>query len=384
MFGTGRSEIDNHESYGAGFVTQQDRFAIGFRAKDVVNNVREFLDPRARDADLWVRFQFCSTNQWNFARAKKELKSLDVARLTRRCLYRPFDYRYTIFNRNICTILRTRITSQFEESNLGLLTTRRVTRLPYNNVFVTNHPAEYKVASHDRNTIVFPLWIRGAERGDSRRLFAKDRRLNLNPRFVNAMVERLELTRDQQGEWVLGGGATQIFHYAYAVLYSPEYRSRFAEFLTIDFPRLPLPGGREMFDALAGFGSALVSLHTMDSPNLERLVTSYSGPKDPEIRRVAWSNDTVWLDAAATGKGRAPQGTIGFSGVPEGVWTFLIGGYQVCEKWLKDRKGRRLSEGDIAHYQKIVVALKETIRLMQEIDEVIEAHGGWPRAFSTA
>jgi hypothetical protein len=72
-----------------------------------------------------------------------------------------------------------------------------------------------------------------------------------------------------------------------------------------------------------------------------------------------------------------------FEGVPENVWNFHIGGYQVCEKWLKDRRGRVLSEEDVAHYQKIVVALKETIRLMTEIDEVIESHGGWPSAFTT-
>jgi hypothetical protein len=72
-----------------------------------------------------------------------------------------------------------------------------------------------------------------------------------------------------------------------------------------------------------------------------------------------------------------------FAGVPENVWNFHIGGYQVCEKWLKDRRGRVLSEEDIAHYQKIVVAPQETIRLMAEIDKVIEAHGGWPGAFVT-
>jgi hypothetical protein len=64
--------------------------------------------------------------------------------------------------------------------------------------------------------------------------------------------------------------------------------------------------------------------------------------------------------------------------VPEAVWNFYIGGYQVCGKWLKDRRGRALSEQDIAHYQRVVVALRETIRLMTEVDEVIEAHGGWP------
>lgn len=77
--------------------------------------------------------------------------------------------------------------------------------------------------------------------------------------------------------------------------------------------------------------------------------------------------DVVWVNPSQ-----------GFEGVPEDVWNFHIGGYQVCEKWLKDRRGRRLSAEDIEHYQKVVVALGETIRIMGEIDEVIDAHGGWP------
>ena len=122
----------------------------------------------------------------------------------------------------------------------------------------------------------------------------------------------------------------------------------------------------------------------MESPKLDDS-SPPTGPKNPEVGRVGWSDDTVWLDAAATKKGQpAKPGTIGFRGVPEDVWNFHIGGYQVCEKWLKDRKGRKLSDDDITHYQKIVVALAETIRLMAEIDQVIDTHGGWPDAFKTA
>ena len=72
------------------------------------------------------------------------------------------------------------------------------------------------------------------------------------------------------------------------------------------------------------------------------------------------------------------NGTQYFEGIPKEVCNFHIGGYQVCQKWLKDRKGRRLTEEEIEHYQRIVVALNETIRIMEEIDEVIEEHGGWP------
>ena len=115
---------------------------------------------------------------------------------------------------------------------------------------------------------------------------------------------------------------------------------------------------------------------------LDEFITTYTGPGNPEVGRVGWSDGTVWLDAGKTsareGHRATEPGTIGFQGVPEEVWDFHIGGYQVCHKWLKDRKGRTLSDEDIAHYQKIVVALNETIRIMAEIDEVIEVHGGWP------
>jgi predicted helicase len=176
-----------------------------------------------------------------------------------------------------------------------------------------------------------------------------------------------------------------IFNYIYAVLYSPNYRSRYAEFLRSGFPRVPLTGGVELFRGLVRLGGDLVALHLMESPKLEPPLTNYIGPKNPEVGRVGWSDDTVWLDATATKKGQpATPGTVGCRGVPEAVWNFHIGGYQVCEKWLKDRRGRTLSDEDIAHYGRIVVALRETIRLMGEIDAVIEEHGGWPGAFHAA
>ena len=132
-------------------------------------------------------------------------------------------------------------------------------------------------------------------------------------------------------------------------------------------------------------GHELFTLHLLESPEPAKPITAYAGPKNPEVGRVGWSNDTVWLDAKKTnaheGHHATKPGTIGFKGVPEDVWDFHIGGYQVCHKWLKDRKGRTLSDADIIHYQKIVVALNKTIRIMAEIDEVIEEHGGWPDAF---
>jgi hypothetical protein len=95
----------------------------------------------------------------------------------------------------------------------------------------------------------------------------------------------------------------------------------------------------------------------------------------PVTRGLDRSDQKVWIDRYKT---------TGFNGVSRAVWDFHVGGYPVCEKWLKDRRGRTLSMGDITQYQKIVVAITETIRLMKEIDRVIENHGGWPGAFQAA
>lgn len=168
------------------------------------------------------------------------------------------------------------------------------------------------------------------------------------------------------------------------MFHSPGYRIRYAEFLKIDFPRLPLTGSLELFRSLAALGGKLVALHLLESPKVDDFMTTSHG-SSREVAKVGWTPDnggTVWIDAGGSKKDTR-AGTAGFRGVPEAVRNFHIGGYQVCEKWLKDRKGRTLSDEDLTHYQRVVVALHETLCLMAEIDAVIDQHGGWPGAFQS-
>jgi hypothetical protein len=137
----------------------------------------------------------------------------------------------------------------------------------------------------------------------------------------------------------------------------------------VDFPRLPLTGDKFLFAALVGKGAELAVLHFLESPVAERLITSFpvSGSNMVEKVRYDEAARRVYVNAHQY-----------FEGVPPEAWAFQVGGYQVLHKWLKDRQSRTLTFGDLQHYQKVVVALAETIRLMGEIDGVIEAHGGWP------
>ncbi len=170
----------------------------------------------------------------------------------------------------------------------------------------------------------------------------------------------------------------------YALLSSQAYLARNADALRLDYPRIPFPVSGSLLTKLATLGNELATVHLVETPGVDTPITTYFGPSKPEVGKVGWSNETVYLDVGGSRRKQpASPGTMGFCGVPEAVWNFHIGGYQVCEKWLKDRGGRTLSKDDITHYQKIVVAIAETIRLVKEIDEVIDMHGGWPGAFQT-
>ena len=224
------------------------------------------------------------------------------------------------------------------------------------------------------------------------------RRSNLNSDFITKLSHHLDLhfIPDGRGDLSQTFGPEDVFHYAYAVFHSPTYRTRYSEFLKIDFPRLPLTSDLDLFHWLCTLGADLVALHLLEddypaaswnrtggTPPLQHPITTFvegvNGTTMGAFRKsTCYDDGKVYLDTS-----QLPRSSY-FDGVPEDVWNFHIGGYQVCRKWLYDRRsksgqpGRTLTAEDVAHYQRIVVALKETIRLMEEIDEVIDAYGGWP------
>ena len=197
-----------------------------------------------------------------------------------------------------------------------------------------------------------------------------NRRPNLNPEFIKDISGKLGLTfvEDGKGDLNTTFGPEDIFNYAYAVFHSPTYRTRYAEFLKIDFPRLPLTSDKGLFKSLTAKGSELVALQLMESPALNTLITGYPITGTNTVEKVTYdeNNQRVYINKEQY-----------FEGVTPDVWNFHIGGYQVAQKWLKDRQKahRTLAYDDLAHYQKIVVALKETIRIMAEIDQAIPK---WP------
>ena len=260
--------------------------------------------------------------------------------------------------------------------NIGLIASKQ-TRDHWN-VYASRHIIGHKaVAAYDINSM-FPLYIYP---DDTPRDSLFDGACNsdhcvtnLAAAFITDFTARLGMTfiPSGKGDRIQSFGPEDVFDYMYAVFHSPAYRERYAEFLKIDFPRLPLTSNIELFRSLCEIGGRLVALHLMETPI--HLMTSYS---------VAGNNTVEAVRFSAPGEG-SEMGRVWinktqyFKGVPPEVWAFQVGGYQVCQKWLKDRKGRLLTYDDISHYQRIVVVLAETIRLMAAVNEAIAARGGWP------
>jgi len=359
-----------------GVQTGHDGFSVAFDSKTVVRRVEDFFNSAISDSEVSQRYELGDNSGWSFTQKRRQLRGTTLqAKLLVPYFYRPFDIRYIYYDANLLKRPSPAIMPHLVDGkNMALFAMRKIVpTFAYSFFGVVNSVVDHGhfYMGNQGSSSCFPLYLKPTQQ----RLGATtNREHNFQLRFCEKLSKALGTSTTVEGLPV-GLTPEDIFHYTYAVFHSPGYRSRYAEFLKIDFPRLPFTGNMQLFRALARLGGDLVSLHLLESPKLDHHITEYLGGRAPEVEKVSWSKNTVWLDKAQT---------VGFKGVREDVWNFHIGGYQVCEKWLKDRKGRTLSKDDIAHYQKIVVALSETIRLMKEIDQVIEQHGGWPGAFQTA
>lgn len=361
-------------SYSSGLMTVRDSLAIAFDREELRDRFEMFRSLSVSDEQF---NKFCPVKdyrKWTISGARRNVRSdkkwekrLEVLN------YRPFDKRWIFYSSDIITYPNFRVMDNFKKRNLGLISSRLHKGEEHAHEFVTREMVEiiFLSSKSSNNAFLFPLYTYESA---SELALVEEGAVNLSRPFLKQLGTNLGLQLHYNSFLPAGLTPEDIFHYAYAVFHSPGYRSRYAELLKIDFPKLPLTQSLDLFKELGRLGEELAALHLLESALLEKPRTTFIGSKVQEIQKISFENDTVFIDKAQTS---------GFKGVPVNVWSFHIGGYQVCEKWLKDRKGRTLSDEDIAHYHKIVISLQETIRLMAEIDQVIEQYGGWPGAFAT-
>lgn len=418
----------------AGIVTANDELCIQFSLEEMTKTGHDFiginLTPLLREreerggAEKWkleveanpVKISLRKKKEsrdWRAEYAQNDIKSLEN---WEDCIvpieYRPFDRRFTVYTGNsrgfLCMPRPEVMMHLLKFGNLALVSARSNQSASMDHFYCSELIVETKCGERTAQSTTFPLWLVPSAGEPHRRPnidrawalgfgkvlemtyedgIPRGEQKSFGPDFRRQEAKQLGLLDTQwdgRGDLQTAFGPRDLFDYIYAVLHSPGYRSRYAEFLKSDFPRIPTPGTRNAFSALAALGRQLVGLHLLspeDAPILKTPEIRFAGSGEARVEKgyPQYKNGKVMINASRW-----------FEDVPEATWEFHVGGYQVCEKWLKDRAGkggknpshgRVLTEVDILHYRRIVTSLTETRRLMEKIDAVIDRHGGWPSAF---
>ena len=217
-------------------------------------------------------------------------------------------------------------------------------------IFCVNNIIEHRTWSKSGmqgTDYVFPLYLY-PEDGS----FDTERRPNLDATIwaqINAAIGKPTSPED-------------IFDYIYGVLHSPSYRTKYKEFLKVDFPRIPYPASAEEFEHFRSHGNRLRELHLMHAVPESPVTFPYAG--NMEVTGLTWTDNE---DDGHSGNVYINESQC-FEGVPTAAFEMYIGGYQPAQKWLKDRKGRTLTFDDIEHYRRIIAILIETDKIMKQID----------------
>ncbi|MBI3872997.1 MAG: N-6 DNA methylase [candidate division Zixibacteria bacterium] len=396
-----------------GFQTHRDHFAVDFDRDEMRRRIQEMRSTRLDDEECRAKYEVKDNRDWSLAGARTRLRADRrwEERLIR-CLYRPFDWRWCYFSEVAMDYPRRELLDHvWGRENYCLLASRQQATVGYRHCWVAKEPPnDCVVSTTSREANQAFLLYTYPPSGEHPRANQEEadlhvwpsgkdgRRPNFMPAFVREMegLLRLRFIADGRGDLKETVGPEDILHYMYAVFHSPTYRTRYAEYLKIDYPRLPLTSDMTLFRSLCHFGSDLIGLHLLDSPRLmepgikypvagsnvvEKGHPKYLAPGAPEPSSgIPLAAGRVYVNR---GDVRSRVAAQYFDGVPAEVWDFHIGGYRVCEKWLKDRQGRTLTFDELDHYRGMVAALRETIRIMAEIDVVIDDHGGWPAAFAS-
>lgn len=355
----------------SGISTHRDDLVTDIDASKLAQRIKQFFDATLQDKQVAELLDLKESPNWSMRTArigkfsKSQIKSIS---------YRPYDTRHIYYDSALIDRDRKAVMQHMLHNNMALVGLRQSRSGEQETFFVsTTLVSKDYVSLLDRCT-VFPLWLSDGENRSS----------NLVPStalvFQSALGAGAVDLSDQSSP-------EKIFHYLYAILHSPAYRQRYAAFLRTDFPRIPMPGSLAVFNALAALGEQLVQWHLLEHSDAIKIEAACARKQgnvaffgtDFELKKVAEKGKELAEPLGGVGKVYI-NATSGFENVHQSVWQHTIGGYQVLHKWLDDRRkaGRSLSQDDITHWLRVYAALEATQKLMLQVDEAIEANGGWP------
>lgn len=355
-------------------VTSRDDFVISSKLDELKRNIDLFLNPGMDNEIIKSSLNLKDGKKWKIGKAREKLlKTGAKENLFVDYLYRPFDKRFIYYEDALLERSRKEMMRNMLRPNIALLLMRQVYwSKPYSHFLVTNSITDSRVFISNRGAAdIFPLYLyephkkfifKGQKHlditGIQKGLDEKERDKKSNVK--DEIIEKLSDTYKKQIV------PEQVFYYIYGVLYSPIYRKKYNEFLKIDFPKIPFTKSKELFNKISEIGKGLIDLHLLKSPKLEKVIAKFPVStgnilKDNRVEKREYNEKKkrIYINEKQY-----------FEKIEPEVWNYHIGGYQVLDKWLKDRIGRKLSPENVSHYLKIITAIKHTIDLQKEIDKI--------------
>ena len=337
-----------------GIETRRDAITIQYTEQELLKVINDFKV--LTEEDIRIRYNAKDTRDWKIALAKDDV--IKNTSIVTKISYRPFDERYTLYTgktRGFIGYPFDKVMRHLliKNENLALCTCRQQTSFDFQHVLVSNSITERCFVSLQTGevTSVFPLYLY-PEDGS----FDTERRANLDATIwaqINAAIDKPTSPED-------------IFDYIYGVLHSPTYRTKYKEFLKVDFPRIPYPTSAEEFEHFRLHGNRLRELHLMH--NVPESPVTFPYPGTMQVEQISVEKHPSLQGGDGGRLNIYINDTQCFEGVPTAAFEMYIGGYQPAQKWLKDRKGRTLTFDDIEHYRRIIAILIETDKIMKQID----------------
>lgn len=336
-----------------GVVTSRDNFVINQEKSLLKRNVLQFSNLSQKNEIISQAYNLRETSNWSISRARYEVSNIeDIDSNIRKILYRPFDTQFIFYHSSLIERMRSDVMHHMLENNIALITVRQVAEGIFNHCLITDTIVESRIMLSNKGIgYLFPLYLYPDNKNKA--LFSSkqsDKEPNLNNRLLKGLGDAYKGLPTPE----------DILRYIYAILYSPIFREVYAEYLKYDFPRIPFTNNFDLFQSIAFLGKKLIDLHLLKSPELEHPTVKYQGQGDDHsIAKPVYNKQEkrVYINSSHY-----------FEGVESEVWKYQIGGYQVMDKYLKDRKGRPMD--DPRHYIHIATALAKTIEIQQEIDAI--------------
>ena len=342
-----------------GFQSHRDHFAIAYEKTDIEHRVKDMFDKSVTDQNLREKYDVRDNRDWHISEARASLRAAEnPTQSVIPCSYRPFDKRWCFFGYEFMDYPRRELMRHVAwRENLCLNVVRQTKASEWKHALISDDPTPAVFVEIKDGSSVLPLYlyepperekIKGGLFEEDDPFQGKERIENLSPKF-RAFIDA-KYKHHYSPEEILG--------YVYAVLHSPTYRETYLDFLKIDFPRIPFVNQRKTFEALSALGWELMQAHLLKS--IPQALTVDVTKGDFKVEKPTYDPQHERLRINRTQY---------FAPVPQDVWEFHIGGYQVLDKYLKSRIGRTLSLDEIENVQNVVNVLRFTIDQMKRIDE---------------